>query len=38
MTTIKKIIKNEIRKYNSIDLKLSFINKDISTCYNFFFN
>ena len=36
MTTIKKTIKNEIRKYNSIDLKLSFINRDISTCYNVF--
>ena len=36
MTTIKKTIKNEIRRYNSIDLKLSFINRDINTCYNVF--
>ena len=37
MTTIRKTVRNEIRKWGSFDMELFIINDQISRCYNKFF-
>ena len=34
MTTIRKTVRNEIRKWGSFDMDLFIINDQISSCYN----
>ena len=34
MTTIRKTVRNEIRKWGSFDMDLFIINDQISRCYN----
>ena len=37
MTTIRKTVRNEIRKWGSFDMDLFIINDQLSSCYNMIF-